>query len=117
MYYRRSLTAGTSWANEVGIETGTYNTAKVKWGFWADNDSAGNLVTKSPYSRRSPLQLDYVFIDETATPDIWFNSISLVSATWKTKSLKAYVGGSWVAKPLKAYVGGSWVAKSLKSYR
>jgi hypothetical protein len=102
---------------EVALETGTFNTVKARWGLWVDNDSSGALVTsESPYARRSTLQIDYVFTDETSTPDIWFNSLSLAISAWTTKSLKAYVGGAWVAKPLKTYVAGSWVQKPLKSY-
>lgn len=60
-------------------------------------------------------ELDYAFLDETATPDVWWNTLSLtVPATWLTKSLKWYNGASWVEKPLKYYNGSSWATKSLK---
>lgn len=102
---------------EVVLEAGTFNTVKAKFGFWVDNDSEGSIVTsESPYVRRSAVTIDYVFLDEIATPDLWFSSLALVSGDWTTKPLKVYTGGSWVAKPLKAYVGGSWVAKPIKHW-
>ena len=33
-----------SWSALTILETGTFNTAKAKWGFWVDNDSQGNLI-------------------------------------------------------------------------
>jgi hypothetical protein len=35
---------------------------------------------------RTPNELDYIFLDETATPDIWWNTLSLaVPSTWKPR--------------------------------
>jgi len=67
------------------------------------------------YQKPSSDEIDYVFIDETATPDVWVNKLSLaVPTTWLTKSLKWFNGSSWVAKPLKVYSGGSWIMKPIK---
>jgi hypothetical protein len=67
------------------------------------------------YQKPSSNEIDYVFIDETATPDVWWNILSLaVPSSWVTKSLKWYNGSSWIAKPLKYYNGGSWVTKPIK---
>ena len=104
----------SSWdASPTILETGAFNTPIAKWGFWADSDSIGAMVTTSPYSRTTPLELDYIFIDETASPDIWWNTLSL-STPAIGKLLKYFNGSSWITKPLKYYNGSSWVTKPLK---
>ena len=66
-----------SWAGETNLETGTFNTAKAKWARYVDYDSSG--TNRAGAGGR--LELDYTFIDETATPDVWFNVLSLVITT------------------------------------
>jgi hypothetical protein len=67
------------------------------------------------YQKPESKEIDYVFMDETATPDVWWNILSLAPlTTWVVKSLKWYNGSSWIAKPLKHYNGSSWATKSLK---
>ena len=72
IYYFKNTDAG------VSIETGTYNTAKAKWAYWVDFDSTGaNRGAKTGGTNGSRTELDYTFTDETATPDIWWNSLSI----------------------------------------
>ncbi len=108
---------GSAWSGETVLETGSFTFVKGKWGFWADYDTSGNMVTKIPFSRRAANEIDYVFVDNTASPDIWWNSLPLVSSGWASKPLKVYLGGSWVAKPLKYHNGSAWVNKPLKAFQ
>ena len=67
------------------------------------------------YTKPLSNEIDYIFQDETATPDIWWNILSLaIPTSWMTKSLQWYNGSSWVAKPLKHHNGASWVTKPVK---
>lgn len=82
-------------------------------GVW-DAGSAADSSLKVRVCKPS-VELDYCFIDETATPDIWWNILTLITpATWITKILKWYNGSSWVEKPLKYHNGSTWVTKPVK---
>ena len=46
------------------------------------------------YNRSSSAELDYIFADETASPDIWWNSLGLVgAATYPSATYPSSVGG------------------------
>lgn len=68
------------------LETGTYNTAKAKWARYVDRDSSG--TDRGGAGGR--LEIDYCFTDETATPDVLFNSLTLTAptvTTWDSQDL------------------------------
>ena len=67
------VTGGSSWQGDITLETGTYNTVKAKWAYAVDRDSGG--TNRGGSSGR--LEIDYAFTDETGTPDILFNSLTL----------------------------------------
>lgn len=67
------VTGGSSWQGDVTLETGTYNAVKAKWAYAVDRDSGG--TNRGGGSGR--VEIDYAFTDETATPDILFNSLIL----------------------------------------
>lgn len=111
--------------------TGTYDTTN----YYFINGGSTNLNTNNVRYRRNSgtwtavtdydtmiffgdqilKEIDYLFFDETATPDIWWNTLSLAAAAiWTTKSLKWYNGASWVEKPLKYHNGSTWVTKPVK---
>ncbi|KKL95156.1 hypothetical protein LCGC14_1857480, partial [marine sediment metagenome] len=71
VYYKS--TNYTSWDSAVNLETGTYNTVIAKWARWIDIDSSGT----NRGGGGSRIELDYVFTDETATPDILWNKLSI----------------------------------------
>ena len=77
------VTGGSSWQGNVTLETGDYNTVKAKWAYAVDRDSGG--TDRGGSSGR--VEIDYAFTDETATPDILFNSLSLAVAGWTGKIL------------------------------
>jgi hypothetical protein len=86
--------------------------ATASSGAWTENVSGYEIPFSIKFEQN---ELDYIFLDETATPDVWWNTLTFAApTTWLTKSLKWYNGSSWVAKPLKVYSGGSWATKSLK---
>ena len=107
---------GSTWSAETVLETGSFTFVKSKWGFWADCDSSGNMVTKIPFARRAANEIDYAFVDNTASPDIWWGNLPLTVAGWASKPLKVYLGGSWTTKPLKYHNGSAWVEKPLKAF-
>jgi len=82
------------------------------FGSATDGDDAYIKLYKLPAIN----EIDYIFIDETATPDIWWNLLSLNAPTvWTIKPLKWYNGSSWVTKPLKYHNGSSWVTKPIQT--
>ena len=92
-----------TWEGETVLEAGTFNSVIARGGTFEEFEIINSI--------------DYIFLDETASPDVWWNSISLSSDPWLVKSLKAYLSGSWTNKPLKSYIGGSWLEKSLKLHQ
>ncbi len=86
-----------------------------EYGVWTDYANGLDLCL-SILTRRKPVEIDYVFLDESATPDLWWGTISLeIPTTWIQKTLKWYNGSTWVQKPLKYYNGASWTTKPVKS--
>ena len=113
IYYLKNI-GGSGWTDGGILETGTYNTVKAKWAYWVDYDSGGtNRGAKTGGTNGSRTELDYIFLDETATPDIQWNSLSLAT-TAINKILKYFNGSTWTTKPLKYHNGSSWVTKPLK---
>lgn len=80
-YNKYSGTWGSgSWSGPTVVETGTFRKVMTKHAYWVDNGSNGPLVTsKVPYIRLPLTEIDYVFSDETLTPDIHFNTLILVA--------------------------------------
>ncbi len=90
-----------------------WSSATKNSGTWTPQSSGYEIPFKI---RFVPNELDYAWVDETATPDLWWNTLSLAApTTWIQKSLKWYNGSTWVAKPLKYYNGASWITKLVKS--
>lgn len=67
--YSGTWGSGT-WAVDVDLEIGTYNTPKVRFSYL-------NNPSYSTYG------IDYVFTDETASPDILFNTVTLTASQIK----------------------------------
>jgi len=85
-----------SWGSPVELETGTFNTAKAKWARYVDYDSSG--ANRAGAGGR--LELDYTFTDETASADVWFNSLSLVTLDVATIAAYAVVAPSIINSPI-----------------
>ncbi len=59
--------------SRVLIETGTFNTIKTKWAFLNNNEGS--------------IRIDYIFTDETASPDIFWNEFVISAGASLTQSL------------------------------
>ena len=68
-----SKTTVASWGTPTTLETGTYNSVSVRWSYL-------NNPSYTTYG------MDYVFVDETASPDVLFNILSFGSVLTKDLS-------------------------------
>lgn len=66
---------GSGWTSGGVLETGTYNFPKSKWARYVEYDSSG--TNRAGGSGR--LEIDYVFVDETASTDVWWNTLTLAT--------------------------------------
>ncbi|KKK77209.1 hypothetical protein LCGC14_2855910, partial [marine sediment metagenome] len=70
VYY---IDTGSGWGSQQTLETGTYKAVRVKWAYNVNRGSDG-----TDYGGGSGIpELDYVFEDSTATPDIFYNKVVL----------------------------------------
>lgn len=78
-YNKYSGTWGSgTWSGATVLETGTFKSVKSKHAYCVDNGSTGPLVTSiTPYAKSPLTEIDYVFQDETLTPDIHWNTLTL----------------------------------------
>ena len=70
--------------NNTGAHAGNYVSGKSgpTWSYNSSYDLRFQVSTEEP-DVGTVTKLDYTFIDETASPDIWFNTLSLVTSSIK----------------------------------
>lgn len=92
------VTGGTVFEGDSTLETGTYNTAKTKWGYWVDNDSTGSLITQTTYcvdgSDAAATDPDGVWTDETNSDDCDIDTDATTASTGSSASNYIQIEGT-----------------------
>ncbi len=104
VYY---IDTGSGWGFQQPLETGTYKAVRVKWAYNVNRGSDG-----TDYGGGSGIpEIDYVFEDSTATPDIFWNKVVLVVAPTNINITDGLSASENVQKSILANIIDSLKAK------